>query len=72
MSGGHFSSATSSLREALLYRDTDVVVTGWTDARIPRPRCRPLDVPRTHPSLLVDDELARAVRQESAAAVRYW
>jgi hypothetical protein len=29
-------------------------------------------VPRSHPSLLVDEELARAVRQESAAAVRYW
>jgi hypothetical protein len=59
-------------RAFCLYRDTDVVVTGWTDARISWPRCRPLDVPRTHPSLLVDDELARAVRQESAAAVRFW
>jgi hypothetical protein len=49
-----------------------VVVTGWTDARISWPRCRPVDVPRTHPSLLVDDELARAVRQESADAVRFW
>jgi hypothetical protein len=28
--------------------------------------------PARTPSLLVDDELARAVRQESAAAVRYW
>jgi hypothetical protein len=54
------------------FRDCDVVVTGWTDARISWPRCRPLDVPRTHPSLLVDQELTRAVRQESAAAVRYW
>jgi hypothetical protein len=50
----------------------DVVVTGWTDARIPWPRCRPLDVPRTHPSLLVDEELARAIRHESAAALRHW
>jgi hypothetical protein len=49
-----------------------VVVTGWTAARIAWPRCRPLDVPRTHPSLLVDEELARAVRHESAAAVRFW
>jgi hypothetical protein len=29
-------------------------------------------VPRTHPSLLVDEELARAVRTESAAALTYW
>jgi hypothetical protein len=55
-----------------LFRDCEVIVTGWTDARIAWPRCRPLDVPRTHPSLLVDEELARAVRTESAAAVRYW
>jgi hypothetical protein len=59
-------------RASCLFRDCDVVVTGWTDARISWPRCRPLDVPRSHPSLLADDELARAVRQESAAAVRYW
>jgi hypothetical protein len=59
-------------RATCLFKDCDVVVTGWTDARISWPRCRPVDVPRTHPSLLVDDELARAVRQESAAAVRYW
>jgi hypothetical protein len=25
-----------------------------------------------HPALLLDDELARAVRSEAAAAVRYW
>jgi hypothetical protein len=59
-------------RATCLFRDCDVIVTGWTDARISWPRCRPVDVPRSHPSLLVDDELARAVRQESAAAVRYW
>jgi hypothetical protein len=29
-------------------------------------------VPRSHPSLLVDDELARAIRHESAAAIRFW
>jgi hypothetical protein len=59
-------------RASCLFRDCDVVVTGWTDARISWPRCRPVDVARTHPSLLVDEELARAVRQESAAAVRFW
>ena len=49
-----------------------MVVTGWTDARISWPRCRPLDVPRSRPALLVDEELARAVRHESAAAIRFW
>jgi hypothetical protein len=48
-----------------------VVVTGRTDALIPWPRCRPLDVPRSHPSLLVNEELARAVRCEAAAALTY-
>jgi hypothetical protein len=59
-------------RATCLFKDCDVVVTGWTDARISWPRCRPLDVPRTHPSLLVDEELARAIRHESAAALRHW
>jgi hypothetical protein len=59
-------------RAACLFKDCDVVVTGWTDARISWPRCRPLDVPRSHPSLLVDDELARAIQHESAAALTHW
>ena len=59
-------------RATCLFADCDVVVTGWTDARISWPRCRPLDVRRSHPSLLVNEDLARAVRQESAAAQMYW
>ena len=59
-------------RASCLFRDCDVVVTGWTDARISWPRCRPLDVRRSHPSLLVNEDLARAVCQESAAAQMYW
>jgi hypothetical protein len=31
-----------------------------------------VDVPRSHPSLLVDEELARVIRNESAAAVSHW
>jgi hypothetical protein len=58
-------------RAACLFRDCDVVVTGWTDARISWPRCLPLGA-KGHPSLLVDDELARAIKHESAAALRYW
>jgi hypothetical protein len=56
---------------ACLYRDCDVVVTGWTDARISWPRGQPVGT-KGHPSLLVDEELARAVRHESAAALRFW
>jgi hypothetical protein len=59
-------------RATCLYKDRDVVVTGWIDARSSWPRCRPRDVPRLHPSLLVTEELARAIRHESAAAVRDW
>jgi hypothetical protein len=59
-------------RTFCLYRDADVTVTSWTGAPIPWPRyCRP----GTHgggSGLLLDEELARAVRIESAAAVCYW
>jgi hypothetical protein len=49
-----------------------VTVTSWTSAPIPWPRCCR---PGTHgggSGLLVTEELARAVRTESAAAVCYW
>jgi hypothetical protein len=59
-------------RAFCLLRDCDVVVTSWTDARIPWPRCRALDGPGGGSGLLLDGELARAVRHESAAALMYW
>jgi hypothetical protein len=49
----------------------EVTITGRTRARLPWPRCLPVDR-RGHPSLLVDEELARAIRCESAAAPMYW
>ena len=59
-------------RATCLFRDCLVVVTAWTDAPIPWPRCRTLDGPGGGSGLLVDEELARAVRHESAAAVMRW
>jgi hypothetical protein len=59
-------------RATCLYRDGDVVITGWSDGRIPWPRCRRLDTHGGGSGLLVDEELARAVRLESEAAVCYW
>jgi hypothetical protein len=54
-----------------LFRDCTVVVTSWTSARIPWPRCHAIDSAGGS-GLLVDEELARAVRNESAEAVKYW
>jgi hypothetical protein len=53
------------------YRDAGVIVTSWSDAPIPWPRCQ---VPgqRGGSGPLVDAELARAVRCESAQAIRFW
>jgi hypothetical protein len=59
-------------RSTCLYRDGDVVVTSWTDAPIPWSRCRSVEHRRGGPGLLVDDELLRAIRHESAAAVGHW
>ena len=58
-------------RAVCLVRDCDVVITSWTDARISWPRCLPVGR-KGHPSLLVDDELARAIRTESGAAIHFW
>jgi len=54
------------------YRDATVVILDMTNARIPWPRCRRLDPPSQGRGPLVNEELARAVRTESATAIAYW
>jgi hypothetical protein len=56
-------------RSFCLLRDCDVVITSWTDARIPWPRCRGLDGTAGGSGLLLNEELARAARHESADAL---
>jgi hypothetical protein len=58
-------------RAFCLVRDAPVVVIGLSSAPLPWPRCRGLGL-RGGLGLLVEDELARAVRHESAAAVCHW
>jgi hypothetical protein len=59
-------------RACCLLRDCTVVITSWTAARIPWPRCQALDGPGGGSGILLDEELARTVRCGSAAAVCFW
>ena len=54
-----------------LFRGGLVTITGLSDARIPWPRGLK-GGGGGNPGLLVDAELARAIRSESANAVVYW
>jgi hypothetical protein len=59
-------------RAFCLARDCDVIITSWTDAPIPWPRCRALDSPGGGSGILVEEELARAIRHGSAEALKFW
>jgi hypothetical protein len=59
-------------RTVCLYRDAEVVVFDWSLAPIPWPLCYHVGTRAFGKGLLVDEELARAVRHESSTAIQFW
>jgi hypothetical protein len=59
-------------RTYCLYRDCAVVIRALSDGPIPWPRCYYAEGRGRGHGLVVDEELARAIRHESAAAVGHW
>jgi hypothetical protein len=59
-------------RVMCLYRDAEVVIYDWSVAPIPWPLCYHFGTRAFGKGLLVDEELARAIRLEAAVAVGHW
>jgi hypothetical protein len=59
-------------RTFCLYRDAEVVVYDWSLAAASWPLCYEADRPGVGKGMLVDDELARAIRHESVLAIQHW
>jgi hypothetical protein len=58
-------------RAFCLYRDCDVVITSWSDARVPWPLCVRLGG-RAKPGPLVNETLLAAARREASIAIQHW
>jgi hypothetical protein len=58
-------------RTKCLYRGREVVVTGWTTARMPWPLCRAVGS-RAGAGLLVNAGLRRAVETAAVATILRW
>jgi hypothetical protein len=59
-------------RTHCLLRGGPVVICGWSKGRIPWPICYAVGNRGTGRGLLIDRELARAIRHESSTAVQHW
>jgi hypothetical protein len=55
-----------------LFRDAEVVVYDWSMAPIPWPLCYHAGTRAAGKGILVEEELERAIRHESAMAVSHW
>jgi hypothetical protein len=59
-------------RTFCLYRDAEVIVYDWSLAPVSWPLCYQANRRGVGKGVLVDDELARAIRHESVRAIQYW